>query len=103
VAGGAQPRWARDGRELFYIASDSQLMAVPIRVGSDVRALQTSAPVGLFSTRLATGGNIPANGFQARAQYAVASDGRFLMNVAADDVATSPITVVLNWDSALRK
>src|SRR5262249_24369938 len=103
VAGGTQPRWARNGRELFYIASDSRLMAVPIRMSSDARALQTTAPVGLFQTRLATGGNIPTNGFQARAQYAVASDGRFLMNIAADDVATSPITVVLNWESALKK
>jgi len=103
VAGGAQPRWGRDGRELFYVASDSRLMAVPIRVARDARAPQTSAPVGLFSTRLASGGNIPLNGFQARAQYAVASDGRFLMNVAADDAATSPITVVLNWATALKK
>jgi len=39
----------------------------------------------------------------ARAQYAVAPDGRFLMNVAADDAVTSPITIVLNWEAALTK
>jgi hypothetical protein len=37
--------------------------------------------------------------------YAVARDGRFLMNVNADTAAAdvSPITVVLNWDAGLKK
>jgi hypothetical protein len=31
-------------------------------------------------------------------QYAVSRDGqRFLMNTRIEDVATSPITVILNW------
>ena len=30
-AGGASPRWRRDGRELFYLSPDAKLMAVPIR------------------------------------------------------------------------
>ena len=42
-------------------------------------------------------------GFQARAQHAVSDDGRFLMNFAADDPSGSPITVVLNWDVALKQ
>ena len=36
-------------------------------------------------------------------QYAVAPDGRFLMNVAVEEVTGSPITIVLNWDAALKK
>jgi hypothetical protein len=36
-------------------------------------------------------------------QYAVASDGRFLMNVTVDDDAASPISIVLNWATALKK
>jgi hypothetical protein len=59
--------------------------------------------VPLFPTRLATGGNIATAGFQARAQYTVAPDGRFLMNIAADDAVTSPITIVLNWTAGLKK
>jgi hypothetical protein len=98
-----QPRWRRDGRELFYIASDARLMAVPLRAGPVTSALEASAPVALFSSRLATGGNISSAGFQARPQYAVAAVGRFLMNVPADDAGTSPITVVLNWDAALKR
>ncbi len=27
-AGGVQPRWRRDGRELFFISADSKMMAV---------------------------------------------------------------------------
>jgi hypothetical protein len=34
----------------------------------------------------------------------VAADGqRFLMNVAVEAATAPPITVVLNWDAALRK
>ena len=103
AAGGVQPRWRRDGRELFYVAPDTRLMAVPLRVAPDAHALEAGPPVPLFPSRLATGGNIAAAGFQARAQYAVAADGRFLMNIAADDGVTSPITIVQNWDAALTK
>jgi hypothetical protein len=67
-----------DGQELFYLAPDTRLMAVPIRLAPDAHTLEAGAPVALFPTRLATGGNIPIAGFPARAQYAVAADGRFL-------------------------
>ena len=103
AAGGVQPRWQRDGHELFYVAPDARLMAVPIRVVPDTRALEAGAPVALFPTGLASGVNIALAGFQARAQYAVAPDGRFLMNVTADEAVRSPITVVLNWTAGLKK
>jgi Tol biopolymer transport system component len=103
VAGGVQPRWKRDGHELFYVAPDTRLMAVPIRLAPDPHTLEAGAPVALFPTRLATGGNVVGTGFLARPQYAVAPDGRFLMNVAADEAVTSPITIVQNWTAALKK
>jgi hypothetical protein len=31
VDGGAQVRWNSNGKELFYLATDNRLMAVPIR------------------------------------------------------------------------
>jgi hypothetical protein len=49
-----------------------------------------------------TGANIAVGGSGARAQYAVAPDGRFLMNVATDDATSAPITIVLNWAAGLR-
>ena len=33
TAGGDKPRWRRDGTELYYIARDRKLMAVPVRLG----------------------------------------------------------------------
>jgi Tol biopolymer transport system component len=103
TAGGMQPRWRSDGGELFFVAPDTQLMAASIRFALDTRALDAGAPVPLFPSRLATGGNITSAGFQARAQYAVSADGRFLMNVAPDGAVTLPITIVQNWDAALKK
>jgi hypothetical protein len=103
VAGGVQPRWRRDGNELFYVAPDTRLVAVPIRLAPDTHTLEAGGPVPLFPTRLATGGNIGSAGFTARAQYAIAPDGRFLMNIAADDAVTSPITIVQNWTAGLKK
>jgi hypothetical protein len=44
--------------------------------------------VALFPTRLASGGNIASAGFAGQAQYAVAPDGQFLMNVAAEDASS---------------
>jgi serine/threonine protein kinase len=94
--GGSQPRWRPDGKELFYVAPDGRLMAVPIAVGANPQTLERGAPVPLFQTRLASGAGI--SGLMAKPQYAVASDGRrFLMNVAVEAAAAPPITIVLNW------
>jgi Tol biopolymer transport system component len=35
TGGGSQPRWRRDGKELFYIAPDKQLMSVKVNAGFD--------------------------------------------------------------------
>jgi hypothetical protein len=42
-------------------------------------------------------------GAGSRALYAVAADGRFLMNVTVEADHTTPITIVQNWDAALKK
>ena len=105
TGGGIYPNWRRDGHELelFYVAPDTRLMAVPMRVAPDARALDAGAPVALFPTQLATGPNTATTGYSSKAQYAVARDGRFLMNVAVDDAVTSPITIVQNWTASLKK
>jgi len=101
TAGGIYPRWRRDGAELFYIAPDNALMAVPVRGSSDGRTFNAGAPVMLFRTQLATGANVGIGGYAAAPQYDVAADGRFLMNVVAGGVAVSPITLLLNWTALL--
>jgi Tol biopolymer transport system component len=102
TAGGSQPRWRPDGKELFYVEADTRLMAAPITVGINQHTPRAGSPVALFTTRLASGANINSGGGGTSAQYAVTSDGRFLMNVALETTAP-PITVVLNWDAALKK
>lgn len=102
TAGGIYPRWRPDGRELFYVTLDNEVMAVPIQLTAQTRALTPGAPIPLFRSRMAIGGNTGIGGYSSRAMYDVAPDSRFLMVVNTDDTAPPPITVVLNWTAALR-
>ena len=94
--GGYFPKWSRDGKELFYYAADGRLMAV--RVTGDA-ALEIGASTPLFQPQLLNG---PRVGIGLRAQYDVARDGRFLLNVPVGDTSPPPITVVLNWAARLK-
>jgi eukaryotic-like serine/threonine-protein kinase len=89
--GGGQPRWRRDGKELFYIGLDGRLMAVPIELTNEGQ-LSANAPVPLFVTNI--GAAVQINN---RHQYEVSHDGqRFLMNTIVEEAA-APITLLLNW------
>jgi Tol biopolymer transport system component len=101
IDGGRFPRWKRDGHELFFLSPDNHMLATPLTVSADGRTATPGVPVPLFVTHLASGANIPTSGYISRPQYVVAPDGRFLMNVSLEDLAAPPITVVLNWTSAL--
>jgi Tol biopolymer transport system component/predicted Ser/Thr protein kinase len=91
--GGRQPRWRRDGRELYYIANDRSLMAVEVRSGDRFAA---GRPKPLFPTRIVTE---PFAAFH----YAVTADGqRFLIDTVVDEVASKPLTVVMNWTEAFK-
>ena len=93
VSGGAQVRWRRDGRELYYIALDGQLMAVPIQFDGTGQP-KIDAAVPLFMTNV--GGAITQG--VTRQQYAVSADGqRFLMHTLVSEANVSPITLILNW------
>jgi hypothetical protein len=101
TTGGSQPRWSPDGKEVFYLGLDGRLMAVPIATGADGQ-IQPGAAVALFRPQIATGPSINTGQRGTRAQYAVARDGRFLMNISVEAATAPPITVVLNWDAALK-
>jgi Tol biopolymer transport system component len=103
TGGGSQPRWRADGKELFYIAADARLMAVPIAAAPQERAVTVGTPVPLFATRLASGPGISLTGYQSRALYAVTADGRFLMNATIEADRQSPIILVQNWQQLLKK
>jgi Tol biopolymer transport system component len=102
IGGGTFPRWRKDGRELFYIGTDGHLMAAPFTVATDAQSVETGRPVSLFTPRFATGGAILSPGALARPLYAVAADGRFLINEVTDAANgdQTVLTVVLDWDEA---
>jgi eukaryotic-like serine/threonine-protein kinase len=92
TAGGVYPRWSRDGKELYFIAPDAKLIAVPMSTSATMA--EAGAPVTLFQTqRLGGGMNVIARSHQ----YDVAADGRFFVNVDSGSSAT-PITLLLNWE-----
>jgi eukaryotic-like serine/threonine-protein kinase len=91
--GGDQPRWRGDGKELFYLSTDSKIMAVPVKTGSNFDA---GTPTALFQ----------ANPREMVAtselfSYDVSNDGqKFLVN-ASLKTAMTPMSVVLNWSAKL--
>jgi Tol biopolymer transport system component len=92
--GGAQPRWNKNSKEIFYLSLDSKMMAAPVKVSPDGQSLEPETPAALFPVRT-VGGPLPG---VFRQQYAVSSDGqRFLVNLAADEGVASSITLIYNW------
>jgi Tol biopolymer transport system component len=92
--GGTHPRWRRDGRELYYVAPDDKLMAVPVEPGANFAA---GTPVPLFEV----GSYGRRNN---RYVYDVSADGqRVLLLRPLEDATTRPLTVVQNWTELLKK
>ena len=95
-AGGMQPEWRSDGRELFYISSDRKLMAVPVT--TEGGAFTAGVPRALFDV------DLPEPTAPYLGDYAVSADGRrFLLNSLADQPQATPLTIVLNRASELRR
>ena len=94
TAGGGQPAWRGDGKEIFYVAPDGMMMAVPVESGENF--FRPGAPKPLFQTRLDLDPDLR--------EYDVTPDGqRFLLNQRLPDNADAPITVVVNWPKLLQK
>jgi eukaryotic-like serine/threonine-protein kinase len=80
TSGGNQPTWSQMGTEIFYIAPDRKLMAVPV-TAKDTLVAGDPKPL-----------------FEVRGAYDVGADGkRFLVMTATDDALTVPVTMVSNW------
>lgn len=95
TGGGDQPRWRRDGRELFYLAADDKLMAVEVKTDG---TFETGVPKPLFEIRS------PAEGGPFAISYAAAGDGqRFLVRTAMEQASLTPITVVVNWAAEVKR
>ncbi len=93
TAGGVDPQWRADGKELYYRAPDQKLMAVEIRGGDSVQA---GIPQALFLGRVHIG--------NARNKFLPARDGqRFLFTAPLGRDSMTPTTVVMNWFAALER
>lgn len=89
--GGVQVRWRADGRELFYLTLDGELMAVPMTIGADGRSLRPGTPVRLFRAPVGA-----VQGISLHA-YVVSADGqRFLVDALLEQ-QPAPISLILNW------
>ena len=96
VAGGNEPKWSTDGRELFY-RNGSSMMSVAISARGE--ELEAGRPEFLFEGPYATGhygGNPGTN-------YDVAGDGRFLMILPDSAKNPARLHVVLNWAEELKR
>ena len=90
--GGTEPRWRGDGKEIFYIAPDGMLTAVPVN-GESFFATGTPAP--LFQIH----GRAPISSTDVFT-YDVTKDGkRFLVNRYIKPEHVPPLTILLNAPS----
>jgi Tol biopolymer transport system component len=88
LAGGSAPRWRGDGKEIFYISPDGQLMAADIVLSAasvDMNNVRSLLPVSLV-----------------QGDYDVTADGkRFLLNSVVESQNQAPLALVTNWDEEL--
>jgi Tol biopolymer transport system component len=94
-AGGLQPVWRRDGKELFYVTLDNTLMSVPITISKE--GVEVSAARQLFRLPrlVGTAGNFTT--------YDVAPDGQHFLALETPQSTPPTITVVTNWTAELKK
>ena len=92
TAGGREPVWSRDGRELFF-RRDAEMLTAGVMARDG--ALEVETPTRLFERPfdLDLGGHLP--------NYDVASDGRFLMLRRAE--RPRAVRVVLGWAEDLAR
>jgi eukaryotic-like serine/threonine-protein kinase len=95
-AGGQEPRWRQDGKELFYLSAEGKMMAAEVTAGTSFEA---GSPVALFQTH-------PRQPVSASDvfSYDVSGDGqRFLILSKVDEANPAPLSVLLNWAAEMEK
>jgi Tol biopolymer transport system component len=91
-SGGTSPRWRGPGKELFYLAADGKMMAVPIESRGD--GLNIGAPKPLFDAPQSPGD----------IAYDVTPDGkRFLFEMTGKSGRPMALTLVIHWTSGQQK
>jgi Tol biopolymer transport system component len=91
-AGGRQPMWRADSRELFFVSDQRRFYAVSLP--DPPQSFDTAVPRPLFEMR--------ANVYNTRNSYVPSQDGqRFLVNLLLD-TPDAPISVVYNWAGEMK-
>jgi Tol biopolymer transport system component len=95
INGGYSPRWSHDGKELFFVSPDAEMMAMDVTLDP---VNSPGVPHRLFQLKL----EVPLD--RAGSPYDVRCDGQqFLVFMMTQRTQDAPITVVLNWWAELRQ
>lgn len=93
TAGGVEPRWRKDGKELYFYSDDQAIMAVDITDNGN--ALQLGTPHELIKAETVSGPSGP---------YSPTADGKkFILNVLTTQSNSQPLSLVTNWTADLKK
>ena len=94
--GGVQPRWSRDGKELFYIATDGKLTSAAVSTSGGT--FKSGTPQPLFDSQAYGGGTNTVS-----MRWDLTPDSKkFLIITQAMESSLSPMTVILNWPALLK-
>jgi Tol biopolymer transport system component len=95
-AGGQEPRWRQDGKELFYLSAEGKMMAVAVTASPSFAA---SSPITLFQTHRRQ--PVSSNDVFS---YDVSADGqKFLIDAKVDEANAAPLSILLNGASEMEK
>jgi serine/threonine protein kinase len=95
-AGGQEPKWRQDGKELFYLSPEGKMMAVAVTTGA---SFESGSPVALFQTHRRQ----PISAEDVFS-YDVSGDGqKFLILTKVDETNAAPLAITLNWASEMEK
>jgi hypothetical protein len=102
--GGTLPRWKADSHEIYYFNSLTRnVVAVRVKPGND---FVIEKPIVLFNTPLlgANGSVTVTRGMGPSRPFDASPDGqRFLLSLPVYFNQQIPLTVMLNWRSAIEK
>jgi Tol biopolymer transport system component len=88
-------RWSRDGKELFYLAWDGRLYAVPIAFSPKLK-IGDSAPLFTISTEARAA-------LHSSVGFDVSGDGQRLLVPVVTSSERSEIVVMQNWEAAMQR
>jgi hypothetical protein len=93
INGGQSSRWKSDGKELFFVSPDAEMMAVDVTLDPGFHA---GLPHRLFQLKSVDPIDL--------SNYDVRPDGQqFLIFMRQSGTQDAPITVVQNWWAELRQ